>query len=63
MGDLRDNPTQEERVLKFVEELQRLADELAVTVYVPPGSQLTLLDLEEKQIVRLNITHEEETQE
>lgn len=59
MGDLRDNPTQEERVLKFVEELQRLADELAVTVYVPEGSQLTLIDLEEKQIVRLNITHEE----
>ena len=63
MGDLRDNPTQEERVLKFVEELQRLADELAVTVYVPQGSQLTLLDLEEKQIVRLNITHEEESEE
>lgn len=63
MGDLRDNPTQEERVLKFVEELQRLADELAITVYVPQESQLTLLDLEEKQIVRLNITNEEETQE
>ena len=62
MGDLRDNPTQEERVLKFVEELQRLADELAVTVYVPEGSQLTLIDLEEKQIVRLNITHEEDEQ-
>lgn len=59
MGDLRDNPTQEERVLKFVEELQKLADELAITVYVPEGSQLTLIDLEEKQIVRLNITHEE----
>lgn len=63
MGDLRDNPTQEERVLKFVEELQRLADELAVTVYVPQGSQLILFDLEEKQLVRLNITHEEETEE
>ena len=63
MGDLRDNPTQEERVLKFVVELQRLADELAVTVYVSQGSQLTLLDLEEKQIVRLNITHEEESKE
>lgn len=59
MGDLRDNPTQEERVLKFVDELQRLADELAITVYVPEGGQLTLIDLEEKQIVRLNITHED----
>lgn len=63
MGDLRDNPTQQERVLKFVEEMQRLADELAITVYVPEGSQLTLVDLEEKQLVRLNITHEEETEE
>lgn len=45
--------------MKFVDELQRLADELAITVYVPEGSQLTLIDLEEKQIVRLNITHEE----
>ena len=62
MGDLRDNPTQQERVLKFVEEMQRLADELAITVYVPEGSQLTLVDLEEKQLVRLNITHEEETE-
>lgn len=63
MGDLRDNPSQEERVLKFVDELQRLADELAITIYVPEGSQLTLVDLENKQIVRLNITHEEEGQE
>lgn len=63
MGDLRDNPSQEERVLKFVDELQRLADELAITIYVPAGSQLTLIDLENKQIVRLNITHEEEGQE
>lgn len=63
MGDLRDNPSQEERVLKFVDELQRLADELAITIYVPAGNQLTLVDLENKQIVRLNITHEEEGQE
>lgn len=63
MGDLKDNPSQEERVLKFVDELQRLADELAITIYVPEGSQLTLVDLENKQIVRLNITHEEEGQE
>lgn len=63
MGDLRDNPSQEERVLKFVDELQRLADELAITIYVPTGSQLTLVDLENKQIVRLNITHEDETQQ
>lgn len=63
MGDLRDNPSQEERVLKFVDELQRLADELAITIYVPKGSQLTLVDLENKQIVRLNITHEDETQQ
>lgn len=62
MGDLRDNPSQEERVLKFVDELQRLADELAITIYVPKESQLTLVDLENKQIVRLNITHEDETQ-
>lgn len=59
MGDLRDNPSQEERVLKFVNELQRLSDELAITVYVPEGSQLTLIDLESKQIVRLKITHED----
>lgn len=63
MGDLRDNPSQEERILKFVDELQRLADELAITIYVPKGSQLTLVDLENKQIVRLNITHEDETQQ
>lgn len=63
MGDLRDNPSQEERVLKFVDELQGLADELAITIYVPAGNQLTLVDLENKQIVRLNITHEEEGQE
>lgn len=63
MGDLRDNPSQEERILKFVDELQRLADELAITIYVPNGSQLTLVDLENKQIVRLNITHEDETQQ
>lgn len=63
MGDLRDNPSQEERVLKFVDELQRLADELAITIYVPQGSQLTLVDIENKQIVRLNITHEDETQQ
>lgn len=63
MGDLRDNPSQEERVLKFVDELQRLADELAITIYVPAGNQLTLVDLENKQIVRLNITHEDEGQE
>lgn len=62
MGDLRDNPSQEERVLKFVDELQRLADELAITIYVPKESQLTLVDLENKQIVKLNITHEDETQ-
>ena len=63
MGDLRDNPSQEERVLKFVDELQRFADEMAITIYVQAGSQLTLVDLENKQIVRLNITHEEEGQE
>lgn len=63
MGDLRDNPSREERVLKFVDELQRLADELAITIYVPERSQLTLVDLENKQIVRLNITHEDEGQE
>lgn len=60
MGDLRENPPQEERVLKFVDELQRLADELGITVYVPQDSQLTLFDMEEKQIIRINITHEEE---
>ncbi len=46
-----------------MDELQRLADELAITIYVPEGSQLTLVDLENKQIVRLNIAHEDETQE
>lgn len=60
MGDIKDNPTQQERVLKFVEELQRLADELAVTVYVPKDQLLTLYDIEEKQLVRIKVTHEEE---
>ena len=63
MGDLRDNPSQEERVLKFVDELQRLSDELGITVYVPEGSLLTLVDLENRQLVRVNITHEAEGQE
>lgn len=59
MGDIKDNPTQQERVLKFVEELQRLADTLGVTVYVPKDEQLILFDIEEKQLVRIKITHEE----
>lgn len=59
MGDLRENPAQEERVVKFVEELQRLADELGITVYVPKDSQLTLIDIEKKQLIRVNITHED----
>ena len=60
MGDIKDNPTQQERVLKFVEELQILSDTLGVTVYVPKDEQLTLLDIEEKQLVRIKITHEDE---
>lgn len=60
MGELKDNPSQEERVVKFVDELQRLSDELGITVYVPEGTPLTLFDLEEKQLVRVNVTHEEE---
>ena len=60
MSDLKMSTAQEERVLKFVDELQRLADEIGITVYVPKGNPMVLVDIEKQQLIKINITHEEE---
>ncbi len=63
MGNLSDNPTQEERVVKFVDGLQKLADETGITIAVLQGQPMILQDLESKQIIHVNVTVEDDEEE